>query len=240
VSFTVSKQIRRTLTLSGPSIAKPGDTLTFVAHLHPSFPETRYQFTFGEEPTGKLDPSLREHMRFRRMEIMTLWDGGKGASEPLTVSVHSITYVLTLVPSPRSQTVDQSVNFHASDPHVENVHYTFDFGDGTKQQESEAQDSPHVFSHAGNYEARVSLVLPDHGHKIVSAPTRVMILPPPKPHSFLVLVGAVARARPGALRDDGLCCRLYGIASLRTDRAEVECCKFRSASAHDRRALLPR
>ena len=182
VSFTVSKQIQRTLTVTGPASCKPGDTLTFVAHLDPPFPSTRYQFTFGDGITSNWDFNPARVYAFPadgnyEVRAFAAWDGGKAESEPLTVTVHSIGYVATLTPSPTQQTEGKAIQFHAElDPAAENVHYVFDFGDKTKLQPSDSPDLLHVYSRPGSYTTRVSISLPDHEHKIMSAPTSVTIV----------------------------------------------------------------
>jgi hypothetical protein len=183
VSFTVSKQIQRTLTITGPSSGKPGDPLTYVAHLDPPFPATQYLFAFGAEPIDKLDFSPQREHRFPAdgdfdVKAYAQWDGGSTKSAPLRVIVHPTSYVVTLTPTPAEQTEGQTIQFHAEVvPPVENAHYTFDFGDKTKPVRSKLPDFHYAYKLAGSYSAIVRVSIPEHSHTLPSNPTVVTIKP---------------------------------------------------------------
>lgn len=182
VNFEVSRHIQRTLTLKGPSSAKPGESLTFVAHLDPYFPSTQYQFTFGEGQPSPWDANPVGTHTFAsdgnyEVTAFATWDGGKASSDPVQVAVHSVPYVLTLTPSPTQQIEGNTIEFRAElDPAIENAGYTFDFGDRTEAKSSSLPIVPHVYARGGAYTASVSVLIPGHKHRIPSLPTRVVIV----------------------------------------------------------------
>jgi hypothetical protein len=182
VNFEVSRHIQRTLTLKGPSSAKPGESLTFVAHLDPYFPSTQYQFTFGEgqpSPWESNPDGTHTYASDGNYEVTAFarWDGGQASSDPVTVAVHPVSYVLTLTPSPTQQTEGKAIEFRVElDPPIENAIYTFDFGDRTEPKSSRLPVVPHIYARGGAYTACVSVLIPGHKHRLPSSPVRVMVV----------------------------------------------------------------
>lgn len=181
VNFVVSRQIQRTLTLTAPSGGKPGESLTFVAHLDPYFPSTQYQFTFGDRQSSPWDSNPESTHTYSsdgnyEARALARWDGGQATSGSVTVAVHSITYALMLTPAPMRATEGDEIDFRAElNPPVENAVYSFNFGDGTKPASSTSPAARHTYAGGGAFAARVSVLTPDHRHKILSSPVRVMI-----------------------------------------------------------------
>jgi PASTA domain len=185
VNFTVSRQIQRTLTLTGPSSGKPGDSLTFVARLDPYFPSTQYQFTISPGQSGpwSSNPVLTNTFDSDgnyEVSAFATWDGGKAPSNTIPVTIHSTEYVLTLKPSPVQQLEGNPVEFRADlEPPVENAVYTFNFDDRTKPVRSNTPVVIHVYQPLGPHRPTVTALIPDHKHWIPSSPTQVTILPRP-------------------------------------------------------------
>ena len=187
VSFTVSRQIQRTLTLTGPSTGKPGDSLTFVARLDPSFPSTQYQFSVVPGQSGPSSSSPVFTHTFDsdgnyEVSALAAWDGGRAPSNAIPVTIHSTEYVLTLTPSPVQQFEGKPVEFRADlEPPVENAVYIFNFDDRTKPVSSNTPVVIHVYQLLGPHRTTVTALIPDHKHRIPSSPTQVTILPRPLP-----------------------------------------------------------
>ncbi len=109
------------------------------------------------------------------------------------MTVHPAPYTLTLIPSATRLTEGDEIEFRAElDPHDENAGYTFDFGDHTKPASSTAPTARHTYARGGAYVARVSALTPDHHHKLLSFPVRVMVAAkPPSPIKWWIIGGAV-------------------------------------------------
>jgi hypothetical protein len=182
------------LTLSGPTSGKPGDSLTFAAHLDPYVPSTQYQFAFapGQSSPWSSNPVITHTFDSDGnydVSAIATWDGGK-ASNTFPVTIHAPEeYDLRLTPSPLQQTEGNPVELRADlEPLVENAVYTFDFNDPrTKPETSRAPVVSHVYQLHGAYRPAVSVLIPDHNHRIRSSPIQVTILPrPPSPGVVIV------------------------------------------------------
>jgi len=123
------------------------------------------------------------------VSAIAAWDGGK-ASYTFPVTIHAPEeYDLRLTPSPLQQTEGNPVELRADlEPLVENAVYTFDFNDPpTKPETSSSPVVSHVYHLHGAYRPTVSVLIPDHNHRIPSSPIQVTILARP-PSTGVVIV----------------------------------------------------